>query len=578
MNIFKLVGTVYVDTDKANESLQKTDESSLKTAKSFQEMQKKVGESVSKVGKIVGGMAIAAGTALVAVTNETREYRAEMGKLDAAFTSSGMSSETAKNAYAELYSVIGETDQSVEAAQQIALLASSEKDVATWADLAAGVVGKFGDALQPETFFESANETIKLGEATGAYVQMLEGCGMNVEKFNAGLAKCSSEQEKQAFMLQYTEACLGSAGEAYRLNNADIIASNAVHERLNSTLAQIGEAAEPLITTVMSIGTGFLETVTPAISDFCTVVSDNFPQIIEWFGENKTKVGALAVSVGILATAYGVYNTVQTVKNTLNAMEAASLGVLIKKKIADAAATAAAMAPYVLIVAAITAVIAVGVLLYKNWDKIKEKAVSLWQKLKSTFDNIKTSVTSKIDSLKDAALSKFELIKNGIVDKITAAKDLVKGIIDKIKGFFNFTAAIPKIKLPHFAITPEGWKLGDLLEGIKPELGIEWYAKAMDNPMVMTSPTIFGYNSATGQMMGGGETGSEVVSGTNTLMGMISDAVASQNGALIVVMKNILAAILSMDGNMGDNMKKALDGTALEVNRREFARLVREVG
>ena len=213
---------------------------------------------------LVTGVTAALG-ALVGSAEASREYRAEMGKLDAAFKSSGHSSEVATSTYKELQGVIGETDQSVEAAQQIALLADSEKDAAQWADLAAGVVGKFGDALQPETFYESANETLKLGEATGAYTQMLEGCGLSVEEFNAGLAACGTEAEKQAYMLKVTEGALGAAGEAYRENNAEVIRANEANEAWAASMAEVGASVEPILTDVKLLGASLLSDLVPNI-------------------------------------------------------------------------------------------------------------------------------------------------------------------------------------------------------------------------------------------------------------------------------------------------------------------------
>lgn len=215
--------------------------------------------------KAVAAITAGAITGLVAAAEGTREYRTEMGKLDAAFTASGHSAGAASEAYKKLYGVIGETDQSVEAAQQIALLAESEKDVAKWADLAAGVVGRFGDALQPETFYEAANETLKLNEATGAYVQMLEGTGMSVDEFNAGLAKCTTEAEKQAYMLAVTQEALGAAGEAYKTNNAEIIRANEATDAWTQSLAGVGGAVEPIITDVKLLGASLLNEAVPAV-------------------------------------------------------------------------------------------------------------------------------------------------------------------------------------------------------------------------------------------------------------------------------------------------------------------------
>lgn len=73
--------------------------------------------------------------------------------------------------------------------------------------------------------------------------------------------------------------------------------------------------------------------------------------------------------------------------------------------------------------------------------------------------------------------------------------------------------------------------------------------------------------------MAGGEAGPEVVSGADTLMDMIQQAVSAQNAGLITVLRDILEAILSMSGELGEKMRDALDGASLDVDGREFARL-----
>ena len=233
------------------------------------------GVAAAGIGAVVAGATAAVG-ALVASAEATREYRTEMGKLATAYDAAGHSTAAAEEAYKTLYSVIGETDQSVEAAQQIALLADSEKDVAQWADLAAGVVGRFGDALQPETFFEAANETIKLGEATGAYVQLLEGSGYDVEKFNAGLAACTTESEKQAYMLQVTDEILGGAANTYRELNEEVMRANDANAEWTATLAEVGAAVEPILTDVKMLGASLLGELLPGI----TAVTDAFRGLI----------------------------------------------------------------------------------------------------------------------------------------------------------------------------------------------------------------------------------------------------------------------------------------------------------
>lgn len=78
-------------------------------------------------------------------------------------------------------------------------------------------------------------------------------------------------------------------------------------------------------------------------------------------------------------------------------------------------------------------------------------------------------------------------VRDRFMQPIYNLRDRIKAIIDKIKGFFSFHVSAPKIPMPHFSISPSGWKLGDLLKGSIPSLGISWYAKGgiFDQPSVI---------------------------------------------------------------------------------------------
>lgn len=73
-----------------------------------------------------------------------------------------------------------------------------------------------------------------------------------------------------------------------------------------------------------------------------------------------------------------------------------------------------------LIVAVIAAVIAIGVLLYKNWDKIKEKAQELWQKVVDVFNGMKQSASDAFQPIKDWL--------DGIIGKVKSAIEWFKSL------------------------------------------------------------------------------------------------------------------------------------------------------
>lgn len=152
-------------------------------------------------------------------------------------------------------------------------------------------------------------------------------------------------------------------------------------------------------------------------------------------------------------------------------------------------------------------------------------------------------------------------IWSGLVEIIKRPIEIVKNIINNavqyIKDKFNFDWHLPSLKLPHFSVSGS-FSLNPLSV---PSFGISWYAKAMNNPIIMDSPTAFGINSL-GQIMAGGEKGSEVVSGTDTLMKMIAAAVESKNERLIEAIY-ILRDILLMYLPGMENRQIVLDSGAI---------------
>lgn len=167
------------------------------------------------------------------------------------------------------------------------------------------------------------------------------------------------------------------------------------------------------------------------------------------------------------------------------------------------------------------------------FNGIKNVAVTVWNGIKtaiftpiskakelvtSIVDGIRSKVSGTFDSVKITVSKVWNGIKTAITHPLETARDAVKAIIDKIKGFFSFKISWPHIPTPHFSVTPSGWKVGDLLKGSIPKLGISWYAKGA----VFDSPTIF--PTAYG-LKGVGENGPEAVAPVSVLQRYVTDAV-----------------------------------------------------
>lgn len=211
------------------------------------------------------------------------------------------------------------------------------------------------------------------------------------------------------------------------------------------------------------------------------------------------------------------------------------------------------------------------------WNSIKSVITSVVNGIKSTVSNIwnsiKSTTSSVFESIKSTASSVWNSIKSAIETPINAAKNAVKSAIDKMKSFFDFSWSLPPIKLPHISIKGEF----SLKPPSVPSFGIEWYKKAMNNPVMFTRPTIFGMDPITGNVRGAGEVGAEIMIGRDTMLGMIKEAVSaeSKKDDIVAALFGILE-LLSSDWLKNTITDVLVNNVRIKWRDRELGRMVRQ--
>jgi len=181
--------------------------------------------------------------------------------------------------------------------------------------------------------------------------------------------------------------------------------------------------------------------ITIALTPLLTSIAEVVSKIAEWASNNPT----LAATLTVIATVLGlVMAAVLALTPTILAMTGATAGFGV--------ALNAAIWPVTLVVAAIAALIAIGVLLYKNWDEISAFCKTVFKSIsdtiksyldaakeivRSVLDYFKNTFKNVLDFLKALVTGDFQGMKDAIKNQMENAKNLVSNILEAIKGFFK---------------------------------------------------------------------------------------------------------------------------------------------
>ncbi len=344
----------------------------------------------------------AIGSALKDVAEESKEHLKIMGALETSSGLAGYSAEETAETYMQLYGILGDDQTTATTAANLQALQLSQKDLKTMTEGTIGAWARYGDSIPIDGLAEAINETVKVGQVTGTFADVLNWAGTSEDEFNKKLENCSSESERVNLILEeMSKQGLTDSAASFRENNNALVKNNEAQGKWQDTLAELGEKVLPVMTAVT-------ETLNFLLEAFMEL-----PEPVRIF---------VAVIIGLTSA--------------FTALAPAIIAIKVAMTTAKISFSSTA-----LIITGIALAITAVILIIQNWSEITEWFSQKWDEFCEWFGQICDDVClwfrEKWQALGDWWNELCENISTWFKEKWDSLKQWFFDIIDGITSFFS---------------------------------------------------------------------------------------------------------------------------------------------
>ena len=354
-----------------------------------------------KAGAIVeGSKAIISG--MKDIADESREYMKIMGSLEISSQAAGYTAEQTASSYKTLYGVLGDDQTAATTTANLQALGLSQSQLDQIINGTIGAWATYGDSIPIDSLSEAINETVKTGNVTGTFADVLNWAGTSEDEFNAKLQAANSESERANLVLQeLANQGLMTAGQAWQENNEALFENNQANADLQEQLSELGETVMPII----------------------TAVTQGIANILSWFNNLSPEVqNFIGIVLGLVAAISTVIGVIQGISGALALLSAN---------------------PISLIIMAVAALVAAFIYLWNNCEEFREFWINLWDTISSAFSAVWDAIVNFFTvTIPDAWNSVVDFFWQGYYTWQSiwqSIGDFFSGIWDGIVSFFTET-------------------------------------------------------------------------------------------------------------------------------------------
>lgn len=435
------LGNLRSEAAKAKNTVNGIDENPIeevaRAADDAEESLQDAGKEASNFGDYLKAGAIVEGAKGIAsslkdAAESSKEYMKIMGSLEISSQKAGYSAEETAAAYNTLYGVLGDNQTAATTTANLQALGLAQRQLEQLINGTIGAWATYGDSIPIDGLAEAINETVRAGQVTGTFADVLnwgskegETFGVRLKAnteaneewnksvqeaktaedfFNLALQQAGTEAERVNLVMQAMAGQgLTAAGQAWQENNAALVDNNKANAELQTQLAQLGETILPVITSV----------------------TQGIANLLQWFNgldpAVQSLIGIVLAFVAALGPITGIIQGITAAQTLLNAVMSAN--------------------PILLIVMAIAALVAAFIYLWNNCEGFRKFWIDLWDDVSAFFtecwDAIVGFFTKTIPDAWNSVVEFFRGIPEWWANLWQSVGDFFANIWSNIVAFFN---------------------------------------------------------------------------------------------------------------------------------------------
>lgn len=397
---------------------QKTD-SGLKSStgglKDWGDAADKASSKLSGLSKVAGG-ALAGAAGLVPTMQDLNR---DLSFLEQNAKNAGIGVGATEKAFKTFNAVSGETDSSVEAVSNLLQAGFTESDLQIAVEGVSGAVSRLPDTLKIESLADSIQETVATGKSIGQFSEYLDRVGIGAEDFDAALAGCETQAEKTDLVLKALAE--GGGNEAYES-----------WEKNNKALKDYEDATMDMQLALAELAT--------AIAPVLTMIVNGVTRVVEWFNalpvSVQSAIGGIVAALALLSPALALFSKLVTLIGGLP-----KILTLVKTGFTVlSGALAGISAPVLIVIGAITALIAIFTTLWKTNKDFREKVGVIWEQIKNAISTVIETIKEVFqvfvdfvsaiwDEWGDEIMAVVTVVINTITNLIENGLNIIKNVI-----------------------------------------------------------------------------------------------------------------------------------------------------